>query len=81
MNKYDCIYKKTIETDYDIISGHSTYEDICTKKEKCGERCFNCYCKYREQLENKQVQYSGNTAACQAAITDPNPVTCSNMAL
>lgn len=55
MNKYDCIYKKTIETDYDIISGHSTYEDICTKEEKYGERCFDCYCKYREQLEDKQV--------------------------
>lgn len=52
MNKYDCKYQLLVETDYDIISGHSYYELQCTKPEKYGEKCFKCYCKYREYPED-----------------------------
>lgn len=27
----DCIYFKTVETDYDVTNGHSSYRDYCTR--------------------------------------------------
>lgn len=59
MNKYDCKYKMLVETDYDIISGHSYYESQCTRKEKYKETCLDCYCKYREYPEDKPSSSNG----------------------
>ena len=49
MNKYDCKYRRWIETDYDIISGHSDYEVQCMRPDMKGKHCLYCYCKFREQ--------------------------------
>ena len=39
------------ETDYDVVSGHSYYEPICTKDGMMNARCYQYmskYCKIRE---------------------------------
>ena len=33
-NYEDCIFFESIETDYDITTGHSSYQDYCTR---CGK--------------------------------------------
>lgn len=49
MDKYDCKYRRWVETDYDIISGHSDYEAECMRPDMKGKPCLDCYCKFREQ--------------------------------
>ena len=52
MSDYECPFLKWEETDYDIISGHSSYEPVCTSKCNDGEHCYKQgfgYCKYRQE--------------------------------
>lgn len=40
------------ETDYDVVSGHSYYEPVCTKDGMMNARCYQYnskHCKVREQ--------------------------------
>lgn len=53
-DKYSCIYAESIETDYDVISGHSYYKTECRRSDPddrpdrpINEACLNVACKHR----------------------------------
>lgn len=50
MEKYECPFVYWEETDYDVLSGHSSYEPVCTKECNKGKHCYKynyTWCKYR----------------------------------
>ena len=61
MDKYDCRYKYWVETDYDIMSGHSDYEARCMRPEMRGKPCLDCYCKFRKQQDDEPSQLNGQS--------------------
>lgn len=85
IEKYQCPYLSWEETDYDILSGHSYYQSVCTNEGNKGERCYNYYlrrCKYIKEneqlkednkpkrLENKNVQRITEWRGDHAAIVN-----------
>ena len=46
IDKYECPFVRWEETDYDVVSGHSCYEPVCTKVGSIKERCYRYFLKY-----------------------------------
>ena len=49
---YQCQYVYWKETDYDVISGHSSYEPICSLTNKYCYWYNARFCKYRKENDD-----------------------------
>ena len=59
MEKYECPFVYWKETDYDVLSGHSSYEPVCTKECNIGKHCYKynyTWCKYRYLDDKSYVE-------------------------
>lgn len=46
ISNYNCPFVEWKEVDYDVFSGHSSYEPVCTIECNEGKHCYKYYSKY-----------------------------------
>ena len=75
-----CIHAHDIETDYDVMSGHSSYETKCYYEIKPGQRlrenCISRNCKYRKPIRHYAVTTPAMRIRARDWLSDETIASC-----